>query len=95
MNTVAAPHLTIVDGTVYLTNGENFSAGNNESSFWSWKPGDTELRAHYLQCADYTRLLNNGYIATLGCRDRGMELRLVALTNNSRAQTFSQPLRLQ
>lgn len=95
VNTAANPHLTILEGTVYLANGENFPAGNNESSFWSWKPGDTELRSHYLQCANYTRLLNNGYIATLGCRERGMELRLVALADNSRAQTFSQPLRLK
>jgi hypothetical protein len=83
-----------MDGTVYLTNSKNFPTGNNESSFWSWKPGDTELRSHHLQCADYTRLLNNGYIATLGCSDRGMELRLVALADNSRVQTFSQPLQL-
>ncbi|GHT89910.1 hypothetical protein FACS1894101_1480 [Betaproteobacteria bacterium] len=90
------PQLTIVEGTVYLTNSRNFPTGNNASGFWSWKPGDTELRLHFLQCADYTRLLNNGHIATLGCSDKGnMELRLVALADNARIQSFSQPLRLK
>jgi hypothetical protein len=95
MSVAANPHLTIVDGTVYLTHGRNFSTGENEGRFWSWKPGDEQLRSHFLQCADYTRLLNNGYIATLGCADKGMELRLVALADNSRAQAFSQPLELK
>jgi hypothetical protein len=101
MDAKREPHLTIVDGVVYLANGTTNPFGTNpfspsfRAAFWSWRPGDAELRSHDLECADYTRLLNNGYIATLGCRDKGMELRFVALADHFRVQAFSQPLRLQ
>jgi hypothetical protein len=99
MEAAREPHLTIMDGVVYLANGTN-SSGEDEDedgdgAFWSWKPGDAQLRSQELECADYTRLLNNGYIATLGCRDKGMDLRFVALANPFRIQAFAQPLRLQ
>lgn len=93
MRVVREPHLTIMDGVVYLANG--IKSSDDDSAFWSWKPGDAQARSHGLECADYTRLLNNGYIVTLGCGNEDMELGLVALTDHSRIQTFSQPLRLQ
>jgi hypothetical protein len=93
MDAAREPHLTIMDGVVYLANG--ISSSDDDGGFWSWMPGETQLRSHELTCADHVRLLNNGYIATLGCRDQGMELRFVALTEPSRVQTFSQPLHLQ
>jgi hypothetical protein len=37
----------------------------------------------------HIRLLNNGYIVTLGCGNEDMELGLVALTDHSRIQTFT------
>jgi hypothetical protein len=88
-------HLKIMDGVVYLANGTSSSGEDGDGAFWSWKPGDAQLHSYDLECADFTRLLNNGYIATLGCRDKGMELRFVALADPFRVQTFSQPLSLQ
>jgi hypothetical protein len=88
-------HLVIWDKTVYVTNDRNVFSQENLNRYWSWKPGDEEaMRAHYLSCAEYTRLLISGHMLTLGCRDSAPKLGLVTLTDNMPVQTFSLPLKM-
>ncbi|MDR1351136.1 MAG: hypothetical protein LBJ59_10265 [Zoogloeaceae bacterium] len=90
-----SPHLIIRDGTVYATNSNNVFTQESLNRYWSWKPGSAEaLRAHYLSCAEYTRLLASGHMLTLGCRDSAPKLGLVALADNTQTQTFSLPLKM-